>query len=139
MEACKIEDKGTRLYIDGLVYWGNKKSLEGWDPKIGNFYALSTRSNFKRYIACKPFSLDLVEKHFSAVAQLANKYNLKPTLPISTHGKFYTREKYVNIFFLGLNMGFQEDLDTIQRVLNKTSLKDVDVMPGEAFLIGEVH
>lgn len=123
------------LRINGRVYWGDKASLQGWETKVGNFEILDARPGFRRYIAHKPFSVNLMEQHYDKIAQLAHIYNVESTVLIKTHGKYYTFEKYINVFFLGQNPSFlhpltdslkitgsQKDLDTIQRVLDKGKL-----------------
>lgn len=110
------------MYIDGHAYYGNGESLDGWTPKIGNFHILATAPSFKRYIAHKPFTIELMERYYEKIAKLAHKYKAEPTKVIRTHGKFYTHEKFVNIFFLGRNSFYQKDLGTIQRVVDEGKL-----------------
>ena len=123
------------LRINGKAYWGDEASLQGWETKVGNFEILDARPRFRRYIAHKPFNVNLMEQHYDKIAQLARTYNVEPTALIKTHGKYYTFEKYINVFFLGQNPGLlhpltdslkitgsQKDLDTIQRVLDKGKL-----------------
>lgn len=122
MTTYEIKGKGTVLHINGHTYWGNRASLKGWEPQIGSFYILATAPDFKRYIAHQPFTMALMEQHYEKIAELARKYDAEPTKILHTHGKYYTFEKYINVFFLGQKCWRQKDLDTIQRVLNEGKL-----------------
>ena len=120
--------------INGNVYFGDKASLEGWNPKIGNFQILDAEVSFRRYTAHKLLSIEQLQSHYGEIAELAKKYGTKSTEILFTVDLYYDCIPHANIFFLNENAGLvsnflTNDLKTIQRKLeNTSSLKNAEIL-----------
>ncbi len=120
--------------INGKMYFGDKASLEGWNPKIGNFQILDAQPSFRRYTAHKLLSIEQLQSHYDEIAELAKKYGAKSTEILFTVELYYNCIPHANIFFLNENASllpnfFKNDLKIIQRKLENTSnLKNSEIL-----------
>jgi len=115
METYNItKSKHELIQINGNIYWGSEKTLEGWEPVIGNFYILDARSNFRRYILHR--QQRSLQEIISDLQKLADKYDLRCSGLTQTKNSFYPSRKFSQIFFIkGGKNTIVSDLKTIQR------------------------